>query len=261
MSASPSAGARRRYRNPPIEEAACEFRFHPGRDWDLTIPGKLHTELADAYPGPPRDQKVLEVTVTPPGAPSPSVDYREGTPRVQLVTENARRLVGIGRNALTIHVLRPYQGDGASLRGWEAFRNRIESALDAYWRVAEPASIRRLALRYINRFFVPQGSPSIRAFLRGVPDPVPGLPGSALRYFGNGDYGDEKDIRYRVLHGISPPSNGHREVILDIEAAHLEESGMSRETGIEWVDRLQTREQKVFEAIITDQARSLFDAE
>lgn len=261
MSASPSAGARRRYRNPPIEEAACEFRFHPGRDWDLTIPGKLHTELADAYPGPPRDQKVLDVTVAPPGAPSPSVDYREGTPRVQLVTANARRLVGIGRNALTIHILRPYRGDGASLRGWEEFRNRIETALDAYWRVAEPASIGRIALRYINRFFVPHGSQSVRAFLRGVPESVPELPGSALRYFSNGDYGDEKDIRYRVLHGISPPSNGNREVILDIEAAHLEESGMSRETGIEWIDRLQIRERQIFEAIITDQARSLFDAE
>ena len=37
---------RRRYRNPPIEEALCEFYFDPSEEWDLTIPGKLHTSLA-----------------------------------------------------------------------------------------------------------------------------------------------------------------------------------------------------------------------
>ena len=40
---------RRRYRNPPIEEALCEFRFKPGRDWDLTIPGKLQAAIGEEY--------------------------------------------------------------------------------------------------------------------------------------------------------------------------------------------------------------------
>lgn len=34
---------RRRYRNPPIEEALCEFYFDPSEEWDLTIPGKLRS--------------------------------------------------------------------------------------------------------------------------------------------------------------------------------------------------------------------------
>ena len=40
-----------RYKNPPIEEALCEFRFKPGQDWDFTIPGKLQTEFGDEYTG------------------------------------------------------------------------------------------------------------------------------------------------------------------------------------------------------------------
>ncbi len=38
---------RRRYRNPPIEEALCEFRYPPGQEWDLTIPCKFYLRLGD----------------------------------------------------------------------------------------------------------------------------------------------------------------------------------------------------------------------
>lgn len=37
----------RRYSNPPIEEAVCEFRFLPAEEWDLTMPGRLQSEIGD----------------------------------------------------------------------------------------------------------------------------------------------------------------------------------------------------------------------
>ena len=55
---------RRRYKNPPIEEALCEFGFAPGPDWDPTIPGKLQAELGDAYSGKPGEQKAVQVGLT-----------------------------------------------------------------------------------------------------------------------------------------------------------------------------------------------------
>ena len=261
MSDSPAGGDLRRYRNPPIEEAACEFRFRPGRDWDLTIPGRLHTRLADDYPGPPREHRTAELIPAASGGPVGGVTARQGLSRVHLVTADARRLVGVGKDVLSIHLLRPYRTDGESLRGWEEFRDRIETALDAYWRVAEPVSIQHLRLRYLNRFSVPHGSRSLRVFLRGVPESLPEVPDGAGRYFSSSEYGDENGIGYRVLHGISPPANGRRQVILDIEAARAEDAGLSREAGMEWAERLRVGERQVFEAIITDETRSLFDAE
>ena len=32
--------ARRKYRNPPIEETLCEFRFAPSQEWDPTVPDR-----------------------------------------------------------------------------------------------------------------------------------------------------------------------------------------------------------------------------
>ena len=59
---------RRRYSNPPIEEALCEFHFAPGDEWDLTIPGKLHTQLEQDYPAKPMRQVVARVGLEVEGA-------------------------------------------------------------------------------------------------------------------------------------------------------------------------------------------------
>jgi len=90
---------KRKYRNPPIEEALVEFRFVPGQEWDLTIPGKLHQHdaIKAQYPGKPRTQKVfLEAELQAgPGHP-PNLAVHEGVGRVQLVDERGNHLISLG---------------------------------------------------------------------------------------------------------------------------------------------------------------------
>ena len=66
---------RRRYRNPPIEEALCEFRFLPGQEWDLTIPGKLHVILGEEYNGKPQEQKLVDIALNAEGGQPPKFSY------------------------------------------------------------------------------------------------------------------------------------------------------------------------------------------
>lgn len=101
-------GATPRYRNPPIIEAICEFYFAPGLNWDPTLPGKLHTKLKDDYPGRPRHQESVDLGVQLREGSSPNFQFREGPKKVQLITENEKRIVGIGRDVLSVHMLRPY---------------------------------------------------------------------------------------------------------------------------------------------------------
>ena len=103
---------RRRYRNPPIEEALCEFRFEPGRDWDLTIPGKLQTAIGDEYIGKPQEQRVIKVGLEAQGGQPSNLRFGEGLAKVQLVTSNGKRMVGVGPDVLSIHMLRPSVADG-----------------------------------------------------------------------------------------------------------------------------------------------------
>ena len=82
---------RRRYKNPPIEEALVEFRFAPGQEWDLTIPGKLHEKVKDSYPGKPRQQKLLQAAVQAVQGQPPGFTLQEGIMRVQLVDADRRK--------------------------------------------------------------------------------------------------------------------------------------------------------------------------
>ena len=99
----------RRYKNPPIEEALCEFRFAPGPDWDPTVPGKLQTVLGDEYSGKPREQRAVQVGLHVQKGKPANLQYDEGLAKVQLITEQGTRMVGVGPDVLSVHMLRPYQ--------------------------------------------------------------------------------------------------------------------------------------------------------
>lgn len=259
MSDAHSGGDRRRYRNPPIEEAVCEFRFRPGRDWDLTIPGKLHTRLADDYPGQPREQRTTELTVAGLGAPAGSATVRQGISRVQLVTADARRLVGVGKDVLSVHLLRPYQPDELS-GGWDEFRRRITDAVREYWTVAEPAGVIRIALRYINRIALPGGLHDSPRFVRYELDGPNDLPKTPLRFFMSRDYLYEDGIRLHLRHGTPGSAGNSNDIFLDLEVVWEADGIIEEADAVAKTDLLRLRERQVFEALITDSAREFFDA-
>ncbi len=135
--------SRRRYRNPPIIEAVCEFHFAPGLGWDPTLPGKLHAELSNDYPGTPRHQKNVELGVQFREGSPHNFQFGEGLRKVQLITKDEKRIVGVGPNVLSVHMLRPYQNPRDSDKiGWDEFRPRISRALSAYWEVLQPQGVK-----------------------------------------------------------------------------------------------------------------------
>lgn len=112
---------RRRYRNPPIEEALCEFYFDPSEEWDLTIPGKLHTELGDEYSGKPQQQNVAQVALAVKDGHPIGLQHSEKLGRIQLLTKKGTRMVGIGpgsktRSRMSLNGLSIGRGGGPRMR-------------------------------------------------------------------------------------------------------------------------------------------------
>ena len=114
------------YKNPPIDEAVCEFTFNTSPDADFfTLPGKLHTLLQKDYSGKPREQPHHTVVANQ-AVPQPNISLQTELFRIQLPTADEKKLVSIGRKTLAVSILRPYTG-------WdEDFRGRVEVALRAY---------------------------------------------------------------------------------------------------------------------------------
>ena len=250
---------RRRYKNPPIEEALVEFRFEPSQEWDLTMPGRLHGELREAYRGKPRQQNVVQASLVAQQGQAPNFAVREGLGKVQLVTDDASRLVAIGPDVLSVHMLRPYQRDEEG-SGWDEFRPRIVEALSAYWDVAEPNGVQRIGLRYINKVVIPESIGEVARYLKAAHPSVEGLPEQLGGFVGRVEYVYPDDLRLVVSHATVEAPESQVAFLMDIDLIWQSNEAVDKDRALAIADDLRARERDVFEALITDDARSLFDA-
>lgn len=257
-----SSRGRRRYRNPPIDEAVCEFHFRPGPDWDLTIPGKLHSALAAEYDGKPRNQRFVDVGVEIKRDERSNLRYGQGLSKVLLFTEDEKRAIGVGPDVLSVHMLRPYQRPEAPEEsGWDEFRPRIATALEAYWSVADPVGVRRISIRYINRIVIPEPVVRIEDYLRCAPPSVEGLPDRVNSYMSRTDYGYEDGTRLVLAQGTIFPPSGEIGFLLDIDVFRETKEVVTGAQALARADELRSLERDAFETVITDTARELFDAD
>lgn len=248
----------RRYKNPPIEEALCEFRFESGQDWDPTIPGKLHVELAEEYSGKPQEQRAMGLEWN---AQERQLNYNEGLAKVQLVTDDGRRMVGVGPDVLSVHVLRPYHNPHfLDNSGWGEFKQRIGRALDAYWKVVRPAGVYRVGIRYINKIIIPQSVVAIGEYFRCALPQVGGLPTCLTASVSRAEYIYPDDIRLILTQGSIETPEDQYGYLLDIDLIGERREPVSQDEAMTQASDLRTREREVFESVITDKARELFNA-
>lgn len=252
---------RRKYRKPPIEEAVCDLQFAPGTEWDPTMPGRIYEKLKETYNEKPRQQQVVEAQLQGPsaeGSPSVSLQHRFGKTRVQLLAKGGTRIVGVGADQLSVHMLRPYTE-------WEDFRPRITEALLAYREVAEPEGISRVGLRYINRISLEGSSPDLAKYFRFPPHLPEVEPSTRMLAFFDRKEAEflDKPIRIVVTFAdMEPRSPDNSAYLLDIDIIWITTDSLIALDKIETVlEDMKVRHRQVFESLITDESRRLFDAD
>ena len=257
-----------RYRNPPIEEAVCEFQFAPSRDWDLTIPGKLHHQIIDEYGGQPRELRVLETTVkTGSDSEAAEIQHRAEIGKLLLVNSEGTRMVGVGPDMMSVHMLRPYQNSATpGTSGWDEFRPRIEKAIGAYWNVANPRGVSRIGVRYINKLVVPRREEGIKRSLKELvectPPDIPGFSGMMDNLASRFEYTCPDNMKLALSQHLANAENDQFEFFLDIDVGwNTAEEPIDQNAALEKTSRLKEQENQIFEALITDRAREHFDAD
>lgn len=246
--------SRREYKNAPIEEAIVEFRFAPGSEWDLTIPGKLHQHPAirDVYPGKPRTQRILQGKLEATAGQPAAFNFQEGVGRIQLVDADAKRLVSLGPDLLSVHVLRPYEG-------WDKFRPRANFALTAYREVAGVNSMSRIGLRYVNKIVVPVREFELYDYFNCAPPSPEGLPEQMASFLTRVEYVYNDGRKLIVTFASIEAPQGASAFLLDLDGV-WEGQGIPIDAAMSIVDELHGRVGAAFERLITDKLRGVFDA-
>ena len=245
----------RKYKTPPIEEALVEFRFQSDAEWDLTVPGRLalHDKIKAIYNGGSRTMNLVETTINKEDGQVASVAFGESLSRVQLLSNEASRLLTVGKDVLSVNTLRPYDK-------WELFRVRVSDALAAYFDTAKPIGVARVGVRYVNRLSIPAASVNPTAYIRfSLPSPE-GIPNKTSAFISRTEYLYDDNVKL-VLHIASldaPPKECAFLLDLDVIQAFPEPVDIG--TTLRVVNDLHDRENKAFEALITDKSREQFDA-
>lgn len=254
---------RRQYKNPPIEEALCEFRFEPGQEWDLTIPGRLHVQLSKDYNGKPQQQKFVDVSLDAHKGKPPKLSYGEGVAKVQLLTEDGKRIVAVGQDVLSIHMLRPYQDpQRPDHSGWDEFRDRIKQALNVYWEEVQPKGVLWVSIRYINKIVIPEEEVEVASYLKCALPDVKGLPDLQNSFLSRVGYVYDDGVRLVLSQrSIDTPPPNQVEFLLDIDVIWANTEPVGKDEALAKAVDLRNRERKAFEAVITNKARELFDAD
>lgn len=245
---------RRVYKTAPIDEALVDLQFDPVPDeeWDFRIPGKLHEKLGAAYDGDSRQQKTISASFTAGEQPTPNIGIKESIARIQLLNKARDRIVGVGPNSLMVSTLRPYDS-------WDHFRPRIASALDALASVSTLRPVKRIGLRYINRFSVNSKVYEIADFLPFVVHRDLVIEASLKNALSRTEFQYDDGVVLLLNQAVLPGDGDRHDLVLDVDLVWQLGPLSDCKLIMGIIDDLHEREGKVFEALITDKARLLFD--
>jgi len=241
----------RKYKNPPVVEALCEFRFDPGSPWDLAIPGLVYEKVQGEFPKR-RQAKVFEASIS--GGPEGIEQQVKTTDRMQFLRHDEKALIQVGPNLLAVNHLKPYPS-------WQEFLPLIQQGFDAYFAAANPKSIQRIGLRYINRIEIAGERVELADYFEFRPFVGPRLPQ---------DYGpfvvgiqipfeDSRDLLRLQLESATVETPGTVAVMLDLDYFLAQPGGVSQDDVFKWTEIAHAHVEEVFEACITDRLRQVFE--
>jgi len=241
----------RRYENPPIVEALCEFQFEPDSPWDLVMPGLVYEKVRDTFS---KRRQVKQLAVGISAGPEGVEQQVRTTDRMQFLREDEKAFVQVGPHLLAVNHLKPYSS-------WQEFLPLIKKGFGAYCDVVDPKKIHRIGLRYINRIEVAGQGIELEDYFEFRPFAGPSLPQEFGRFLVGIQvpYEDSRDILRLQLTSASVETPDTAAVILDLDYFLAKPGEVALEGVFEWVDAAHDRVEDAFEACITDRLRQMFE--
>lgn len=241
---------RKKYANPPVVEAVCEFRLTPDTPWDIAVPGLVYEKLKDAFPK--REQRLVHEVELIQGPEGLQQGIRTSE-RILLFAEDKKMFVQVGPRLLAVNSLRPYPT-------WSGFKPKIERAFESLSSTVEIRGLQRIGLRYINRVEISSLPVRLENYFQFYVFLGPDLPQEMGDFMALAEfvYANGRD-RCRVQLRPAVPSGSSRTgLTLDIDYFLAQGRGVEVGAAIDWVEEAHDKVEQIFEGCITDSLRQLF---
>jgi uncharacterized protein (TIGR04255 family) len=243
----PKSGQRKQYARPPITEAVLELRT------DSALSSRDLERCRDRFKR--QYEKVediadVELLVQPDG----KIGHKTTTSGYKLTASNAVDLMLLNPLSLATIRLAPYSR-------WEDLLRAARENFETFTKIAGRKNIVRIGSRFVNRIDVPNdklaGRPSSDFLASGVQ--VPPNAGTISAYLSNVHATRPDGIKLVIQTGTANPVLiDHTSFLIDIDASL--DSGIPSRIDDMWekTELLRVAKNSVFESMITDRCRELF---
>lgn len=244
----------RKYRNPPLVEALCEFQFVPSQPWDMTIPGLLYEKVRSDFPE--KQQQRITVASAFQSGQGGVAQRVESDQRMQFIRSDKSALLQVAPDLFTINHLTPYPT-------WEIFKPLILNNLEKCQDIAKPKGFRRIGLRYINKIGFNERPIELADYFNYYPF----IPTELPQTHGTFQIGVEfpyeggLDLLRLTFKSVIPEKSEVLALLLDIDYSVSMPESISLHQASDWLEKAHTNIEKAFELCMTDKCRTLFGEE
>jgi len=243
----------RKYKNPPVIEVLFEINFSETQS-NLTLFGDFYQKIKNDYPQQEQLRNVgFEMNFTPGVVQAKQINQGN---MMRFSKDDNSQLVQISQNLLTVNKLKPYLG-------YESFKENVQNVLHSYLELAKPKYSERIGMRYIDRIQVPEDNFELDKYF------------NFSLNFANEGFSTINGISFRVqltpkhkthqlfitLNSVVSSEEGKSEFILDTYDTLMLQKETSEDYILSVLDEAHENIQYIFEAVITDSARNLFEEE
>ena len=246
----------RRYKNPPVIEALCDFRFVPSKPWDMTFPGLFYNEIKKQFPEK-EEETGFEFSFRSTSAGGVEQKFEKAFPKLKFYNAKKTALIQLLPDRLIINHLKPYPG-------WEQFKPVIFDNLKKYRKVLSPKGLRRIGVRYINEINFKAPAIKMETYFKFYPELPEALPQRhrSFKTIADIPYNNEQDNLRLTLFPRLTKEPDTISIIFDLDYFIINSEAISSfEEVPNWIERAHTEVEKAFEACITDKTRKLFEEE
>ena len=240
----------KRYAKAPIAEAIIDLRVRPKDSAQLDDLESLCRSLKAEYPKMENLAVAMgTLEIGDSSATASAVQERVG---FSITSGDGRYILQARTEGFALSRLAPYET-------WEPFRDEAKKLWELYRQFAKPEEVKRLALRYINRFDIPGDMVELTDYFRTGPELSPAIAQPMAGFFLR-ILVPQDDIHCNLLINqtiIKPATPGATSIILDIDL--FRDFDVPRDEYSLWTafEGLRDRKDEVFEACITDRTREL----
>lgn len=245
------------YKNPPLLEAVCEFRFVTEGNYSAEQITTFYEMTKGNFPLQKKGKvNKLEFNISTEKTPEENQQsISHGFYEFEhYFSEDEKYSIQLDGGRISIHRIKPY-------KAWSDFFPLIQSVYGAYLEVFKPKELVRIGVRYINEIVLPSGGFIFSDYFT-LSASLPSLEESSPQsiFIGSSFTQEDGKDSIKVQFGDKqlPEEMASKAFVLDLDYS-LVTSPVALDTANEWLTTAHTNLENVFEGIVTDKTKQFFD--